>query len=109
MLACHCDPSDLAHDLAAGARGIVVLDCRSAEAHAAARLPGAIALPWATIDAAAVAALPPAHVYVTYCWGQACNAGARGAARLAALGLPVKELLGGIAAWEAEGAPLERG
>jgi rhodanese-related sulfurtransferase len=56
----------------------------------------------------ALAALPPRALVVTYCWGPACNAATKGAARIAGLGRPVKEMLGGIAAWEAEGLPVER-
>ncbi len=44
---------------------------------------------------------------MTYCWGPACNAATRAAANLASLGFRVKVLTGGLAAWQAEGFPLE--
>lgn len=106
-LAFETDPSDLAADLAAGVVDLVVVDARSPEAFAASHLPGAVNLPHATIDDEVVAGLDPAALYVTYCWSPACNASTRAAAELAGHGLRVKELLGGLAAWEAEGYPVE--
>ncbi|WP_349257890.1 rhodanese-like domain-containing protein [Iamia sp.] len=82
---------------------------RSPEAYAAGHIPGAVSLPHATIDAAALASLPARALLVTYCWGPACNAAAKGAARIAELGRPVKEMIGGIDAWRAEGFPVEHG
>lgn len=104
-LAFETDPSDLAADLAAGVDRLVVIDTRSPEAHALAHLPGAINLPHAEVDEARVAelGLHPHDLHVTYCWGPACNASTRGAANLAALGFRVKELIGGLSAWQAEG------
>lgn len=104
------DPSDLAADLAAGAAAdgrIVVVDTRSSEAHRLAHVAGAISLPHRTIDERTTADLDRAALYVTYCWGPACNASTRGAANLAALGFRVKELIGGLSAWQAEGFPVE--
>jgi rhodanese-related sulfurtransferase len=46
-------------------------------------------------------------VVVTYCWGPGCNAATKGAARLAALGFRVKEMIGGIEYWRREGHPVE--
>lgn len=106
-LAFETDPADVAAQLRADPASIVLVDARSAEAHAEAHLPGAVSLPHATIDEAALAALPPDALVVTYCWGPACNAATKAAARIAAAGRPVKEMLGGIDAWRAEGYPLE--
>ena len=44
---------------------------------------------------------------VTYCWGSACNASTKAAARLAALGFQVKEMIGGLEYWRLEGCPVE--
>ncbi|HEX2578127.1 MAG TPA: rhodanese-like domain-containing protein [Aquihabitans sp.] len=106
-LAFETDPSDLAADLAAGVGGLVVVDTRSPEAYEAAHLPGAINLPHATIGEDLLPRLDPDALHVTYCWGPACNASIRGAANLAALGIRVKELIGGLTAWQAEGFPVE--
>jgi rhodanese-related sulfurtransferase len=103
-LAFECDPADVAADLRAGAGPFVLIDCRSRAAYAYAHLPGAISLPHAEIEAAA---LPPGELLVTYCWGPGCNAATRGARRIAALGRPVKEMIGGFEYWVREGWPLE--
>lgn len=103
QLAFETDPSDLAADLAADIGGLVVVDVRQAWAFAEAHIPGAVNLPHATIDEATTANLDRSALYVTYCWDPACNASRRGAANLASLGFRVKELVGGLAAWRAEG------
>ena len=56
----------------------------------------------------AVQGLGAGGLLVTYCTGPACNAATKGAAALASLGFRVKEMLGGIEAWEREGYPIER-
>ena len=101
------DPSDLHADLHAGVPGIVVVDTRGAEAYQASHIPGAVNLPHAAIDERVAAGLDADALYVTYCWGPACNASTKGAAALASLGFQVKELLGGLSAWQAEGYSVE--
>lgn len=103
------DPADVAAQRRDAPDEIVLVDTRSAEAYVEAHIPGAVSLPHATIDAEALAALPADALVVTYCWSAACNASTKGAARIAALGRPVKEMIGGIVAWQAEGFPVERG
>ncbi len=105
-LAFETDPADLAAELAAGATRVVPVDTRQPDGFARGHLPGAINLPHATIDDTTTATLDREAVYVTYCWGPACNASTKGAAKLAGLGFTVKELIGGISAWEAEGFPV---
>jgi len=75
-------------------------------AYARAHLPGARSLPHAEIDAAALDSVPAGTLLVTYCWGPGCNAATRGARRVAALGRPVKEMIGGFEYWVREGLPL---
>ena len=108
-LACETDPADVWADLEAGTPGFVMVDTRSTEAHAQGHVPGALSLPHAEIDERSIAALPAGAVAVTYCWGPGCNAGAKGAAKLAALGVPVKEMIGGFEYWQREGHPVEIG
>ncbi len=106
------DPSDVHADLAAGVPGFVVVDTRSRGAYAEAHVPGAVSLPHAEITAEAVAAIPAlagGAVAVTYCFGPHCNAAAKGALRLARLGVPAKEMIGGIDGWHAEGLPVASG
>jgi rhodanese-related sulfurtransferase len=106
-LACETDPADVWDDLQRGVTGFVLVDTRSAEAYAAGHLPGAISLPHREMTAATVAILPPGKLAVTYCWSPACNAGTKGARKLAALGIPVKEMIGGYEYWLNEGHPVE--
>lgn len=66
-------------------------------------------VPYRTMDGTTTLALTKHPMVVTYCTSVACNASTKGAARLAALGFRVKEMVGGLEAWEAEGYPVERG
>lgn len=100
------DADDVAAAIAAGRCDFVLLDARSPAAYAAAHLPGAIGLPHRLIDEGTLADLPDG-LLVVYCWSPGCNAATKAAARLAALGHPVKEMLGGFEYWVREGHPLE--
>ncbi len=101
-LAHETDPADVATDQAAGARGFVVVDARSAEAYALGHVPGALSLPHATVDEGSTARLSRDDVHVVYCWSPGCNAGDKGAAKLAALGFKVKLMIGGWEQWQSE-------
>jgi rhodanese-related sulfurtransferase len=101
------DVADVAQALANGERDFVLLDARSDAAYANGHLPGAISLPHARITAETVDELPDGPV-VAYCWGPSCNGATKAAMRLAELGRPVKEMLGGFEYWEKEGHPIER-
>jgi rhodanese-related sulfurtransferase len=102
------DCSDVHHDLAHDRAGFVVLDARSAEDYAAGHVPGAWSVPHVTIDARSVTTLPRDALLVTYCWGPHCNGATQAAAKLAALGFRVKEMLGGYDYWCREGYPTEQ-
>lgn len=105
-LAFETDPDDVASVLAAGDDpGLVLLDARTRDAFQAAHLPGAYNFP-RPFAAEDVDALPPGLV-VVYCWGPGCNGATKAAARLAQLGRPVKEMLGGFEYWVREGHPVE--
>ncbi len=108
-LACETDPADVWADLVAGRPGFVVVDTRGGDAYAHGHVPGALCLPHAEIDERSVSTLPAGTVAVTYCWGPGCNAGTKGALKLAALGVPVKEMIGGFEYWQREGHPVETG
>ena len=77
---------DVQHGLT-HAPDFVLIDVRSAEAFAAAHVPGAINLPHAKIIAARMAQYAPGTLFVVYCAGPHCNGAARAALRLARLGL----------------------
>ena len=53
-----------------------------------------------------MAQFPPGTLFVVYCAGPHCNGVHRAAAKLAALGLPVKEMIGGVTGWLDEGLSL---
>ena len=101
------DCHDVDHDLRGGGDGIVVLDVRSPELYAQGHVAGAINLPYAAIDGeTAAGALPDGAVAVTYCAGPHCNAATQGALRLAQLGYPVKEMIGGFDYWRRSSYPI---
>lgn len=105
-LAVETDVADVAAALANGGADFVLLDARSPEAYAAGHLPGAIGLHTSELTPEAVEALPQGLV-VAYCWGPACNGACNAARRLAELGRPVKEMLGGFEYWVRDGHPVE--
>ena len=98
------------HDaLASGSPGFVLLDVRSPALFAAGHVPGAINLPHGKIIGSRMREWPEGTLFVTYCAGPHCNGAARGALRLARLGLPVKIMAGGMTGWADEGFKLETG
>jgi rhodanese-related sulfurtransferase len=106
-LAFETDPSDVYTDLENKVTGILVIDARTPEAYARGHVPGAISLPYRTIDASTTSGLPRDKVLVTYCDGVYCNASTKAAARLTSLGFRVKEMLDGMSGWRAEAFPVE--
>jgi rhodanese-related sulfurtransferase len=101
------DPADVHLDLERGHPGIVVVDTRSPDAYALCHVPGAVNLPTRTISPETTASLPRDKVIVVYCWGPGCNGSTKAAAKLAALGFRVKEMIGGIGYWRKEGLPVD--
>jgi rhodanese-related sulfurtransferase len=107
-LAVETDVADVAAALGAGGRDFVLVDARTRGSYDAGHLPGAISLPHAEITPESVKSLPEGLV-VAYCWGPSCNAACKAAGRLAELGRPVKEMLGGFDHWVRDGHPVETG
>ena len=85
----------------------VLLDVRSPAMFAKGHVPSAINLPHGKIIRSKMASWPEGILFVTYCAGPHCNGAARGALRLAELGLPAKIMAGGITGWIDEGFTLE--
>jgi rhodanese-related sulfurtransferase len=108
-LSVETDPSDVHHDLETGVTGLVVVDMRGAADYAEEHVAGAISLPYRTLSEESTAHLSRDALYVCYCWDPGCNAGAKGAARLAELGFRVKEMIGGLEYWKRNGYPTEAG
>ena len=100
---------DVHHALTNGATDFVVLDVRSRDAYTAGHVPGAVSMPHAEIDADLMSAWPVDTVFVVYCWGPHCNGANKAALRLARLGRPVKEMIGGVTGWTDEGFPFATG
>lgn len=95
------------HDALSKGADFVLLDVRSPTLFARGHIPGALNLPHGKIVRSKMAAWPEGTLFVTYCAGPHCNGAARGALRLAELGLPVKIMAGGITGWLDEGFALE--
>lgn len=100
------DCADVASSLASGTPGFVLLDVRGPALFAQGHVPGAVNLPHGKIVESKLAAYPRDTLFVTYCAGPHCNGAARGAARLARLGRPVKMMIGGVTGWIDEGLGL---
>jgi rhodanese-related sulfurtransferase len=109
-LAFETDPSDVKFDMDNAPGSFVVVDSRSAESFAKGHVPGALSIPYRTMTAEAMAKVLRKEVpVVVYCTSVSCNASTKGALRLSALGYSVKEMIGGIEGWKAEGYPVATG
>ncbi|HEU4616559.1 MAG TPA: rhodanese-like domain-containing protein [Gammaproteobacteria bacterium] len=100
---------DVHESMREGRPDFVLLDVRSPAAYAQGHVPGAVSLPHASIDTAALAEYPEDRLFVVYCAGPHCNGAHRAAIRLARLGRPVKIMIGGVTGWRDEGFELARG
>jgi rhodanese-related sulfurtransferase len=109
MLRHYTDPSDVHADLQAGCQAFVLLDARSAEAHAHRHIPGALSFPYRGMTAESVRRLPKDRLIVTYCDGVGCNASTKAALKLVGFGFQVKELMGGLDWWIRDGYGVETG
>jgi len=96
------DPADL-YDALKNRQNIIVIDTRSAQSFAQEHIPGAINIPHRTMNAETTRHLDKSALVVTYCDGIGCNASTKGALNMVKLGFTVKELIGGIAWWKADG------
>jgi rhodanese-related sulfurtransferase len=111
-LAYETDPADVWTDMQQGTARFVLVDARSRHAYEQAHIPGAMSIPHAELEAESARELLAergADLFVTYCWRASCNAATKAAAKMAAFGLPVKEMLGGIDGWRAERLPVVTG
>lgn len=95
------------HDALSRDPDFVLLDIRSESDFAAVHVPGAINLPYRALTEEALAPYPNGTLFVVYCNGPHCNAAMRAGARIAGLGKPVKEMLGGMLGWIYSGFPTE--
>ena len=100
---------DVHASLATGSADFVLLDVRSPEAFAKGHVDGAVNLPHAQITQARMRLFAPDSTFVVYCAGPHCNGANKAAVRLARLGCPVKEMIGGVTGWLDEGFELVNG
>ncbi|WP_097302802.1 rhodanese-like domain-containing protein [Pseudomonas chlororaphis] len=100
------DCSDVFGSQEAGEVDFVLLDVRGPLAFERGHVPGAINLPGRLIDAERLAGYSRDTLFVVYCAGPHCNGANKAAVRLAALGYPVKEMIGGVTGWLDEGFQL---
>ncbi len=89
--------------LAAGDEDFVLLDVRGPELYRRSHIPGAINLPHGKIIKSKMKNWPLDTLFVVYCAGPHCNGANKAALKLAMLGRPVKELIGGMTGWADEG------
>ena len=90
------------------AKDFVLLDVRTPTLYAAGHVPGALNLPTRMISEQHLAEYPSDTLFVVYCAGPHCNGANKAAVKLAQLGRPVKEMIGGLTGWIDEGFGLER-
>jgi rhodanese-related sulfurtransferase len=109
LLSFETDCWDLHEAMAQPDYGFVVLDVRSPDLYSLGHIAGAVNLPHQRINERNLAEYPADTLYVVYCAGPHCNGADKAAVRLAALGRPVKKMIGGIEGWRDEGFPLQTG
>ncbi|WP_420234510.1 rhodanese-like domain-containing protein [Pseudomonas sp. ABY48] len=97
------DCSDVHASQQAGNIDFVLVDVRGPLAYERGHVPGAINLPTRTLTTQALAAHAKTTLFVVYCAGPHCNGANKAAVRLATLGYPVKEMIGGVMGWLDEG------
>ena len=105
-LALETDCSDVYASSETGTKDFILVDVRGEKAFAAGHVPGAINLPYRQIDQEHLAQFPQDSLFVVYCAGPHCNGANKAAVRLAELGRPVKEMIGGVTGWIDEGFSL---
>lgn len=98
------------HDaLSKGASDFVLLDVRGPALYASGHVPGALNLPQGKITERRMSEWPDHTLFVVYCAGPHCNGANKAAVRLARMGRPVKEMIGGVTGWIDEGFALAMG
>ncbi len=108
-LAFETDCADVHYATLHESKDFVLLDVRTPTLYAAGHVPGAINVPTRTISEQRLAEYPANTLFVVYCAGPHCNGANKAAVKLAQLGRPVKEMIGGLTGWIDEGFGLERG
>ncbi len=100
------DCSDVYSSHEAGEIDFVLIDVRGPLAYERGHVPGAINIPTRLLTLDSLGSYPPGTLFVVYCAGPHCNGANKAAVKLAALGYPVKEMIGGVTGWLDEGFQL---
>ncbi|EAU40930.1 rhodanese-like domain protein [Fulvimarina pelagi HTCC2506] len=100
---------DIHESLRMQANDFVILDVRGPDLYEEGHVPGAINLPHGKITERRMSEWTENTLFVVYCAGPHCNGANKAAIRLARLGRPVKEMIGGITGWIDEGFLLATG
>ncbi len=87
---------------------IVILDVRSSEAFRESHVPGAINIPFEQLPIR-LKELSKQRQMISYCWDVTCLLATKASYILASKGYKAREMVGGIAAWQAAEFPVERG
>ncbi|MEA1647630.1 rhodanese-like domain-containing protein [Nitrospirillum sp. BR 11164] len=107
-LAFETDCADVWYATTHEAKDFVLVDVRTPALYAAGHVPGAINIPTRQLGEARLADYPADTLFVVYCAGPHCNGSTKAALKLAKMGRPVKEMIGGLTGWIDEGLGLER-
>lgn len=100
---------DTHNALTNGHTDFVVLDVRHPDLYQKGHVPSAISLPIGKMTERKMASFPADTLFVVYCAGPHCNGANKAAVRLATMGYPVKEMIGGVTGWIDEGFALQSG
>ena len=100
------DCADVYSSFASDRVDFVLVDVRGRQGYSEGHVSGAINIPLLTITEDRMKEYVQETVFVVYCAGPHCNGANKAAIRLAQMGRPVKEMIGGIIGWVDEGFTL---